>query len=157
MGDALCRSVHGSSPVPSRLGGHALTTPAGNGDAQGSTWIAFPRMNQLLPGTVSGTATAGTRLGENLIDSPDFSNTNSWKVANFSVERTEWNDGAMITANVVRERAHETDAIICYNTIDGRRGFAQTNYIRVDPYAKYDVGLWIKSTGLDLNNYFGFL
>ena len=54
-----------------------------------------------------------------------------------------------INAHRVDEVVHD-DALTCY----GR--FPETNYVKVDPMKSYKVGIWIKSTGRDMKNYFGF-
>lgn len=89
----------------------------------------------------------------NLVISADLSNTSGWRVNTVVIDRVPFTgatDGLPVPINAhrVNEQTHAADNVSCY----GR--FPETNLIAVDPMKSYKVGIWIKSTGRDMRNFF---
>jgi hypothetical protein len=93
---------------------------------------------------------ADLNMHTNLIKGADLENTAGadWisPVQSKNLVRTEWNDERIIWA----AQSKEDNTKHCYDNQ------VHTHMITIDPYASYEAGIWIKSTGKDMNNYHGF-
>jgi len=92
----------------------------------------------------------------NLVKSADLSNTSAWRVNTVVVDRVLFSRAAdgipvPIDAHRVDERTHLSGENTCYGQ------FPETNLMAIDPMKSYKVGIWIKSTGRDMRNYFVIL
>jgi len=59
-------------------------------------------------------------------------------------------DGFGSPMPIVATRSFEDQGGSCY------QGWGLTNYIRISPSLKYEFSIWLRSTDLGMNNYFGF-
>jgi hypothetical protein len=94
----------------------------------------------------SGTVQALTNLSgvHNLVEQAHMEATNKWEQPPNPVIVT-WHDGRQIRATQSTETGTG-----CYG------GWGQTNLFRVHPDRTYEFSVWIKSSGVDMNNYLGF-
>eukprot|EP00039_Didymoeca_costata_P022025 m.3475 g.3475 ORF g.3475 m.3475 type:complete len:528 (+) comp2776_c0_seq1:22-1605(+) len=87
--------------------------------------------------------------------SPNATVAAGWEYPVLSPVRVPFVDGSMIWAANFKETVHEPTNSDCYATASGEYSH-RTHKISVSPMKSYEVRIWIKSTGEDMRNYFGF-
>jgi hypothetical protein len=130
----------------------------GGGEGDGSIYYAKPSVYPIYTGISqhwqleeSRIASAEMNVHANLIEGADLVNTAAfgWIVAvSGDLVRTPWNDDRMVWAV---EAKYKESTNTCYT-----HGRATTHMIPIDPNENYEMGIWIKSSGLDTRNYVGF-
>ena len=138
----------------------------GDGSGTGKIYYAKPSVTLIDTGTtpvwaetelLQRMSDGGGGGGTNLVKGSDLSaeslNRAEWVNSNFEIGRVAWIDGRMVNAATEQEQEHVNGAKRCYSASSGH---AETNMIAIDHLQSYQVGLWMSSTNMDVNNYFGF-
>lgn len=82
----------------------------------------------------------------NLVPNWQFDSTNGWQQFDSTLVNIRWTDGRLIRAAKCTEETH-TGCYTCWSI---------SPQIPINPDKAYEFSIYIKSTGIDLNNYFGF-
>ncbi|XP_062521151.1 uncharacterized protein LOC134196085 [Corticium candelabrum] len=83
---------------------------------------------------------------ENLLPQWQFDETSRWTKFKSEIYRERWTDGRHVKVAECREERH-TKCYDCWSVSD---------FIKISSKKAYEFSIYIKSTGKDMHNYFGF-